>query len=135
MTPTDTGALIALINRSDSAHAACTAVLRNLPKPLVTTWPCVAESMYLLGSVGGYLFQEKLWRLLEMTPIAIHVTSPAETARMRALMAQYQKTPMDLADASLVAMAETLDSRRIFTIDSDFLVYRLASGRALRMFP
>jgi len=33
--------------------------------------------------------------------------------------------PMDLADASLVATAETLGIRQIFTLDSDFYVYRL----------
>ena len=135
MTPTDAGALIALINRADAAHAKCTAAVRNLPKPLVTTWPCVAEAMHLLGRVGGYSFQEKLWRLMQISPIVLHDLSAAETVRMRKLMGDYQKTPMDLADASLVAMSETLDARLIFTIDSDFYAYRLANGRALRIVP
>ncbi len=29
----------------------------------------------------------------------------------------------------------TMAARRIFTTDSDFIVYRLANGRALHMFP
>jgi len=40
---------------------------------------------------------------------------------------------MDLADASLVATAETLGIRQIFTLDSDFYVYRL-HGTHLRSF-
>lgn len=135
MTPTDAGALVALLNTADDTHVACTAAMPNLPKPLVTTWPCLTEAMYLLGRAGGYTFQEKLWRLIEISPIAIHALSPAETARMRAVMAAYRDTPMDMADASLVAMAETMDARSVFTTDSDFLVYRLANGRALRIFP
>lgn len=135
MTPTDAGALVALIDRGDRAHLACAAALPNLPKPLVTTWPYLTEAMYLLGSVGGHTFQEKLWRLVEISPITLHTLSPAETARMRALMTTYHDVPMDMADVSLVAMAETMDARRIFTTDSDFIVYRLANSRALRMFP
>jgi predicted nucleic acid-binding protein len=42
---------------------------------------------------------------------------------------------MDLADASLVAVAETRLFRRVFTIDSDFYVYRLADGSALEVVP
>ncbi len=49
------------------------------------------------------------------------------------LMAKYQDTPMDLADASLIAVAERLSLRRIFTIDTDFYVYRLSDGSTLEI--
>jgi hypothetical protein len=50
-------------------------------------------------------------------------------------MEKYQDTPMDLADASLVAIAESLSPHRVFTLDSDFQVYRLADGSALEILP
>ncbi len=50
-------------------------------------------------------------------------------------MEQYRDRPMDLADASLVALAETAGYTRIFSIDSDFYVYRLADGSALEVVP
>ena len=50
---------------------------------------------------------------------------------MDALMAQYANVPMDLADASLVALAESRGIRRLFTIDSDFYIYRLTDGSVL----
>jgi len=53
---------------------------------------------------------------------------------MYALMLRYQDTLMDLADASLVATAETLGIRQIFTLDSDFYVYRLHERKRLRSF-
>ena len=53
---------------------------------------------------------------------------------MRELMAKYKDTPMDLADASLVA-AEVLGVRRIFTVDSDFVVYRLPGKQAFDIVP
>jgi len=45
------------------------------------------------------------------------------------LMARYADHPMDLADASLIVAAETLATRRIFTIDrNDFSAYRIRRG-------
>ena len=52
---------------------------------------------------------------------------------MAALMAQYRDTPMDLADASLVAVAESRSMRRVFTVDTDFYIYRLVDGSALEV--
>ena len=44
-------------------------------------------------------------------------------------MVRYADHPMDLADASLVVLAETLKQRRIFTIDRDnFSTYRIRHG-------
>ena len=42
---------------------------------------------------------------------------------------------MDLADASLIALAESTGYRRIFSLDSDFSVYRLMDGSALEVMP
>lgn len=54
---------------------------------------------------------------------------------MRALMRQYQDTPMDLGDASLVAAAEALNLSRIFTLDRHFWVYRLRGTDAFEVVP
>lgn len=54
---------------------------------------------------------------------------------MYTLMMQYQDTPMDLADASLVACAETLNQKRIFTLDSDFYIYRFKDTEAFEVIP
>lgn len=136
MTLTDTGPLVALLDADDSSHAACMAAARRLPTgPLVTTWICFTEAMYLLGSVGGYRYQVTLWALRATGRLILHDLTVAEADRMAALMAQYRDTPMDLADASLVAVAESLRLRRVFTIDSDFYVYRLADGSALEVLP
>ena len=54
---------------------------------------------------------------------------------MAVLMEKYQDRPMDLADASLVAAAERLGIRQVFTVDGDFQIYRLADGSALASVP
>jgi predicted nucleic acid-binding protein len=50
-------------------------------------------------------------------------------------MSKYRDTPMDLADASLVAAAEALDLARVFTLDSDFQIYRWKGRRKFEVVP
>ncbi len=54
--------------------------------------------------------------------------------RIVELMETYRDRPMDLADASVVA-AEHLGMRRLFALDRDFYIYRLADGSALEVVP
>lgn len=132
---TDAGALVALIRRNDKSHTACLAVFATQREPLLTTWPCFAEAMYLLFRAGSFYFQAKLWELVSSGTLVFHDLSADEIARMPILMRRYADTPMDLADASLVVLAETFGATRVFTLDSDFFVYRLADGRALEIVP
>ena len=131
----DAGPLIALIDRGEADHARCVSALAHVTLPLVTTWPALTEAMYLLGEAAGWAGQEALWRLIDRGDLEVADTSPAERSRMRTLMDKYRDLPMDLADASLVAFAEELGSSRIFTLDSDFHVYRLPRGRSFTVIP
>jgi len=134
VTLTDTGPLVALINSNDPNHAACLAASRCLPAgPLVTTGPCLTEAMYLVQQAGGSPAQAALWRLITAGRLTIHDLTTAQIDRVAALMDKYQDRPRDMADASLVAVAESLSLSRIFTIDSDFYFYRLAEGAVLEV--
>jgi predicted nucleic acid-binding protein len=42
---------------------------------------------------------------------------------------------MDLADAAIVAAAETLSPRRVFTLDRHFYAYRMSDGQAFEVVP
>ncbi|MGZ8217262.1 type II toxin-antitoxin system VapC family toxin [Methylomagnum sp.] len=132
----DTGPLVALINKNDPNHGVCVQATKFLPRerPL-TTWPCFTEAMYLLFRSCGHPAQAELWRWWAAGRLALHHPIEDEVRRMAVLMEKYRDTPMDLADASLVAIAETLGIHRIFTLDSDFRVYRLANGTALECIP
>ena len=135
MTLSDTGPLVALIDLNDRNHARCVDALPSLRAPLLTTWSCFTEAMYLLWRAGGYPAQEALWQLFEKDAARLHRESDEERVRMRALMEQYRDTPMDLADASLVAAAEQLGIRQIFTLDSDFYVYRVNGVQSFAVVP
>ena len=129
---TDAGVLVGLLDKRDPNFAACSRAATQLPNaPLLTTYPCFTEAMYMLGKVGGYSYQNSLWGLRRSGRLLILELTEVETDRMDALMKTYQDVPMDLADASLVAIAESRAFRRIFTIDDDFYFYRLLDGSVL----
>ncbi len=125
MTLTDASALVALIDKNQSQNPRCRATFATLALPLVTTWLALTEAMYLISRIGGWPLQRNLWAYIEAGVLRIHLSNEAEQKRMRQLMQQYQDTPMDLADASLVVAAESLNLTRIFTLDHDFYVYRI----------
>jgi len=136
VTLTDAGPLVALINRNDPNHASCLDAIKTLPSgPLITTWPCFTEAMYLLYRAAGHAGQAGLWGWRSAGRLALFDLTPQETDRMAALMTKYQDRPMDLADASLVVAAERLGATKLFTLDSDFHVYRLLDGSALELVP
>jgi predicted nucleic acid-binding protein len=135
MTPTDTGPLVALLDSRDKHHVSCVAASKRLPRPFLTTWPCLTEAMHLLGRALGHAAQDALWAMVVGGIVRLPSLSESDYVRMRLLMDKYSDTPMDLADASLVVMCETLNASRIFTVDSDFYFYVLANGRPLAVIP
>lgn len=136
-TLTDTSPLFALVDAKSQPRESmrCRVLLPALPKPLVTTWPCLSEAMHLTGREGGWSMQKLLARYLTTGFLHLHTPSSDETIRILQLMEQYSDRPMDLADTSLIALAETAGYTRIFSLDSDFYVYRLTDGMALEVVP
>ena len=132
---TDTGALVALLNNNDAYHTRCVQVLPSLPKPMLTTLPVLTETMHFLGKQFGWRGQDPLWQLVKIGALEIAPVDGTVLARLPELMEKYRDVPMDLADASLVAVAEARALQRVFTLDSHFYAYRLQSGRSLQVIP
>ena len=131
MTLVDAGPIIALVYEADYNHDCCASALGSLQVPLLTSWAVFGEAMHVAGvlgkktgSGGKWLAQDAVWRLLDTGAITVAEPTSHLASRMRGLMAKYRDTPMDLGDASLVALAEDRAIRRIFTLDSDFTIYR-----------
>lgn len=122
----DTAPLVSLIDAGQGeTHTRCVRLYEPLPKPLLTTWCSFTEAMYLLHRIGGWSAQQRLWQVVERQALLLHTPGLLEHQLMRQLMERYSDVPMDLADASLVAAAEVMGIRQVFTLDSDFLIYRL----------
>ena len=56
----DAGPLVSLCDRNQPTHARCQAVLEASAVPIISTWACFVEAMYLVGRIGGYPLQEHL---------------------------------------------------------------------------
>jgi predicted nucleic acid-binding protein len=91
--------------------------------------------MYFGYKSGGYPRQEALWDMVSSGLLTFHPITDSEAERMHALMARYKNVPMDVADASLVAAAETLRDGRILTLDSDFFVFRWNETEGFEVLP
>jgi hypothetical protein len=123
----DTGPLVALFDPADGSHQHCKGILAAVAEPLCTTIPVLTEAFHLLspGSIGS----QRLMDFVSARGIGLWYLDDRTLSRAFALMIRYADRPMDLADASLVVLAETLKLRKIFTIDrSDFATYRIQQG-------
>ena len=122
---TDTGAFVAVINSRDEHHSLAQAAFAIKSEPLVTTYPVISETCHLLKRSAG-LEAEQLFLQTIVTGVAeVFQLQISHLLRMSKLMRKYADLPMDLADASLVVLAEELKDGRILTTDRrDFSVYR-----------
>lgn len=121
----DTGFFVALANRNDTFHRQAQQQLKILTEPLITTYPVIIETSYLLYERSGQVAQFKFLQQLTTDSIQILNFKNNHLERAIKLMQQYANLPMDLADASLVVIAEELKESRILTTDiRDFSIYR-----------
>lgn len=135
MTLFDAGPVISLIDEADARHSLCIATLSTLPPPFYTTWPVIAEASHILGRRVGWRAQNALWHFVLQDEVQVVHLERHHMRRAQRLMEQYRDTPMDLADATLVVLAEERDLRRISTLDSDFHVYRVHGAHSFDVVP
>ncbi len=131
----DAGPLVAILDRGDQDHRTCASAIENLSAPMLTTWPALTEAMYILGDRTGWPGQDALWSLLLRQDLTLHGIDEPALRRARDLMNRYRNVPMDLADATLVAAAEALGQKRIFTLDADFGIYRMKGRKTFDVVP
>jgi len=121
----DTGFWLALANQRDRYHPAAREVLEEIGEPLITTWPVMTETCHLLLSRLSPTSQERFIASFRAGAFNVFALEDSHASRIEALMEKYRNRPMDLADASLVILAEFLGDGRILSTDRrDFNAYR-----------
>ena len=123
----DTGPLVALFDPKDGQHQRAAKTLRTLRERLCTTVPVLTEVFHMLRpqSIGSDQVREFVAR----GGLSVWFLDRLSLTRAFELMEQYADHPMDLADASVIAAAETLQTRKVFTLDTaDFAAYRIRRG-------
>jgi predicted nucleic acid-binding protein len=118
----DTSTLVAFVDKSDDFHQWTVEQWKKLRPPLFTCEAVVAESCFLLQNVYGG--ENAILSLLELEVVKIPFHLNEDVTAIKSLMKQYQAVPMSLADACLVRMSELIRGSSVFTLDSDFRIYR-----------
>lgn len=130
----DTGAWVALLDKSERQHQVCVEVLEGWTGVLVTTEAVLTEAMYLVSP--SRRAQEACLSFLLRGAVQLVPQSIASLKRVAELMEKYADVPMDYADATLVALAEELGTDQVFTLDrNDFSVYRLPGRKPFFLLP
>ena len=122
-----------MVDRTDLKHEACVRAFEAFGGNLVTSWPVISEAFDLLRHRDQRDF---LWEIILRRGIEVADLLFEDLRRVRSLTKQYSDQPMDLADASLVVLAERFRLRKVFTLDRrHFSVYRPRHTRYFELIP
>ena len=125
----DAGPLVAYLRKDDADHDWAVEHFKEIPPPLRTCDAALSEAMFLLHQTRTGI--EPLVALLERRLVIADFIFNAELSSIARLLRRYKDVPMSLADACLVRMSELLADSAVFTLDSDFRIYRKHGRNAI----
>jgi predicted nucleic acid-binding protein len=125
----DTGPLVSFLAADARHHAWAVEQWKRLHPPLLTCEPVLTEAAFLLKRDGRAA--DALFELLARGVIRIAMSVQEQQADVRALMLRYRNRPMSLADACLVRLSEIRPAAEVFTLDSDFHIYRRHGNKVI----
>jgi len=116
-----------LFDPKDGQHGRCARILKTVREPLRTTVPVLTEVFHMLGteSIGS----DRVRDFVARGGLPVWFLDDNSLTRAFELMEQHSDHPMDLADASLAAAAQSLGTRKVFAVDrDDFATCRVRRG-------
>lgn len=118
----DSGPLIALFDRSDSYHVKVLEFMKTFKGELITSWSVVTEVTHMLDF--NLQVQIDFLKWCEIGGVTLFEISQDELCDIRVMIEKYSDVPMDLANATLMYIANKEKLKNIISIDSDFDIYR-----------
>lgn len=118
----DTGPIVALINRQEDSHQWAKQEASKLATPFFTCEAVITEACFLLQNITGGT--KAVMGLVKSQNLIISFNLNEDVDDINYLMEKYQSVPMSFADACLVRMSELIKGSSIFTLDSDFQIYK-----------
>ncbi len=98
-----------------------------------TTWVVMCESFFLIKNFVGYKKAVALFESYSRTEYDIYDLEKESIQRVIDLMKKYEDMDVDLADVSLVLLAEKLDTGDILTVDrNDFTALRWKKNKRFK---
>jgi len=130
----DTGPLVALLTSVDLHHQLCVKTFAALSPPLLTCWPVLAEAAWILRNQ-----HRPFERIADLHADGMFEILTLEGTCLRsiaAIMTRYESARLQMADATLVHLADREHIRTVFTLDRrDFTILRLKGNRSFRLIP
>ncbi|MBA2368618.1 MAG: PIN domain-containing protein [Candidatus Protochlamydia sp.] len=122
----DTGFLVALHTKKDKYYKKAVEVWEQIKhRKWITTWPVIVESCHFFIQKGNTQAVLLLFNILEIDLLELFPINKHDLSSIKTMMLKYKDLPMDLADASLVLLANNLNYGDIVSTDQrDFKTYR-----------
>lgn len=125
----DTGPLVTFLAAGLKHNDWVCEQWQRLYPPFITCEPVLTEAAFLLKREGREA--DALFVLLERGVLRIGLEIEDQLPDLRTLMRRYRDRPMSLADACLVRLAELHPGGVIFTLDTDFRIYRRHGNKVI----
>jgi uncharacterized protein len=120
----DSGYVVAVANEKDRFHKHCVEV--HLREPLIyLPYTTLSEVGYYLQKELGNAATARFIRALPQSKYRLIALADEDFLCTAEIMEQYSDIKLDFVDATIVAMAERLDIKRILTVDQrDYQIIR-----------
>jgi predicted nucleic acid-binding protein len=118
----DTGPLVAFLNRRDKFHNWALEHWDQIQPSMLTCEAVISEACFLLGGTDFGI--DSVMQLIQRKIISISFHLDKHIEPVKRLLLKYRSIPISFADACLIKMSELNPDSRIFTLDSDFNLYR-----------
>lgn len=132
---TDTGFVVALLNRSDTMHSIVTTVYAQHQKIFIPQ-TVLAEVAYLVGRNAGVATIVAFLKGLSASRFELVALTNRDIMRVAEILEEYADSRIDFVDATVMAVAERCGSTKILTLDQrDFRLYRPRHCESFEILP
>ncbi len=125
----DTGPLVSFLAEGTKYSAWAHEQWSLMSPPMLTCEAVLTEASFILKREGADT--DALFELLDRKVIRVALRIDEERGDLRTLMNRYRSRPMSLADACLVRLSEMHRDCMVFTLDSDFRIYRRHGNKVI----
>lgn len=127
----DTGPLVAFLVKEETHHQWVTDQFQRLPAPFLTCEAVLTETFFLVRKLPHGT--TRFFALINSGLLDIDFEIIAEGSALEKLVQKYANVPMSLADACLVRLAKSHPQTIVFTLDTDFHIYRRDGRQAIQV--
>lgn len=114
----DTSVLYALVDAADAAHVRARDALRRETEAIIVPQATMPEVGYLIGSRLGPRAEANFARHLAASDWRVEPLADPDLRRTVEILDRYADARLGIVDASIVAIAERLGVRRLYTLDN-----------------